>query len=175
VFETEDYSHILPSMTLNFEIAPDMKLRFGAARTLSRARMDYLSASSNAGVSDVADIETGSIFSGEGGNPRLRPYIANGFDLSYEWYWWRRIFRNRRLLRIAGRFREPECIGGPRLQLPATDPVAAAARFCRCDYLSRTGERAGQPGRRLHPRDRPFSRLRSRISVEPSAPAPRIT
>ncbi|MDP4575893.1 TonB-dependent receptor [Qipengyuania sp. G39] len=86
VFETEDYSHILPSMTLNFEIAPDMKLRFGAARTLSRARMDYLSASSNAGVSDVVDIETGSIFSGGGGNPRLRPYIANGFDLSYEWY-----------------------------------------------------------------------------------------
>lgn len=31
VFETEDYSHILPSMTLNFEIAPDMKLRFAPA------------------------------------------------------------------------------------------------------------------------------------------------
>ncbi|WP_435202038.1 TonB-dependent receptor [Qipengyuania sp. 902] len=82
----ESYSHVLPSMTLNFEIAPDMKLRFGAARTLARARMDYLSASSNAGVSDVIDTVTGSIFGGGGGNPRLRPYIANGLDLSYEWY-----------------------------------------------------------------------------------------
>ena len=86
VTDGDEYSHLLPSMTLNFEIADDMKLRFGAARTLARARMDFLNASTNAGVSDVFDFETLSIFSGSGGNPQLRPYVADGVDLSYEWY-----------------------------------------------------------------------------------------
>ena len=86
VTEGDAYSHLLPSMTLNFDIASDMKLRFGAARTLSRARMDYLSASSNAGVGNSINTNYPSIFSGSGGNPRLRPYIADGIDVSYEWY-----------------------------------------------------------------------------------------
>ncbi|MBO6766849.1 MAG: TonB-dependent receptor [Erythrobacter sp.] len=85
----DEYAHVLPSMTLNLELNADMKLRFGAARTLARPRMDQLNASFNAGVSDVIDVATGSIFGGGGGNPELRPYVANGFDVSYEWYFGR--------------------------------------------------------------------------------------
>ncbi|MBX7495278.1 TonB-dependent receptor [Qipengyuania sp. 6B39] len=86
VTDGDSYSHFLPSMTLNFEVAPDMKLRFGAARTLARPRMDQLNASYSAGVSNQIDVVTGSIFSGGGGNPKLRPYVAEGVDVSYEWY-----------------------------------------------------------------------------------------
>ena len=85
----DEYAHVLPSMTLNLELNPDMKIRFGAARTLARPRMDQLNASYNAGVSDTINVDTGSIFGGGGGNPELRPYVANGFDVSYEWYFGR--------------------------------------------------------------------------------------
>ncbi|MEO1968776.1 MAG: TonB-dependent receptor [Sphingomonadaceae bacterium] len=81
------YADFLPSLALNFNLTHNMKLRFGAARTLARARMDYLNASYNASISNTVPA-TGykSIFSGSGGNPMLRPYRADGLDLSYEWY-----------------------------------------------------------------------------------------
>ena len=81
------YGDFLPSATFNLEVADNMKLRFGAARTLTRARMDQLNASQNANIANQPPA-TGfnSIFSGGGGNPRLRPYRAWGVDLSYEWY-----------------------------------------------------------------------------------------
>ncbi len=82
----DNYAHVLPSMSLNFELSPDMKLRFGAARTLARPRMDQLNASSNASIANQPQAPLGSIFSGGGGNPQLRPYVANGVDVSYEWY-----------------------------------------------------------------------------------------
>lgn len=83
---SDKYSHFLPSMNLSFEIASDMKLRLGAARTLARPRMDQLNASSNAKISATPQGPLNSIFSGEGGNPNLRPYVAKGVDASYEWY-----------------------------------------------------------------------------------------
>lgn len=81
------YADFLPSASLNFSLSDSMKLRFGAARTLARPRMDQLNASQNAGIANQPP--TGgfnSIFSGGGGNPKLRPYRANGVDVSYEWY-----------------------------------------------------------------------------------------
>ncbi|MFZ1744064.1 MAG: TonB-dependent receptor [Pontixanthobacter sp.] len=82
----DKYAHLLPSMNLSFEVSPDMKLRLGAARTLARPRMDQLNASSNASVSALPQGPLNSIFSGGGGNPKLRPYVAEGVDVSYEWY-----------------------------------------------------------------------------------------
>lgn len=81
------YADFLPSATFNFSIADNMKIRLGAARTLTRARMDQLNASQNAGIANQPPaLGYNSIFSGGGGNPRLRPYRAWGADLSYEWY-----------------------------------------------------------------------------------------
>lgn len=82
----DEYLNVLPSATLNFDLSEDMVLRLGAARTLARPRMDQLNASSNASISNQPQEPLGSIFSGGGGNPQLRPYIADGVDLSYEWY-----------------------------------------------------------------------------------------
>ena len=84
--EGDRYAHVLPSLNLSFEVAPDMKLRLGAARTLACPRMDQLNASSNASVSALPQGPLNSIFSGGGGNPQLRPYVAEGVDVSYEWY-----------------------------------------------------------------------------------------
>lgn len=100
VTDGDEYAHFLPSMTLNFDIADNMKLRFGAARTLARPRMDQLNASYNAGIANQINPITGSIFSGGGGNPRLRPYVADGIDLSYEWY-----FGGEGYLAIAGYYK----------------------------------------------------------------------
>jgi iron complex outermembrane recepter protein len=82
----DNYAHVLPSMNLTFAIADDMKLRLSAARTLARPRMDQLNASSNASISTQPQGALGSIFSAGGGNPQLRPYVADGVDASYEWY-----------------------------------------------------------------------------------------
>jgi iron complex outermembrane receptor protein len=87
VTDGDRYGDFLPSATFNLALADNMKLRLGAARTLTRARMDQLNASQNAGIANQPPaLGYNSIFSGGGGNPRLRPYRAWGVDLSYEWY-----------------------------------------------------------------------------------------
>ena len=87
VTEGARYADFLPSATFNLGLRDDMTLRLGAARTLTRARMDQLNASQNAGIANTPPASGfNSIFSGGGGNPRLRPYRAWSADLSYEWY-----------------------------------------------------------------------------------------
>ncbi|QZH73781.1 MAG: TonB-dependent receptor [Erythrobacter sp.] len=86
VTDGDEYLHVLPSATLSFEVAPDTLVRLGAARTLARPRMDQLNASSNASIANQPQQPLGSIFSGGGGNPQLRPYVADSVDLSMEHY-----------------------------------------------------------------------------------------
>ncbi len=86
VSDGDEYAHVLPSVSLNFDLSDQLKLRLGAARTLARPRMDQLNASSNASISAQPQGVLGSIFSGNGGNPRLRPYQADGVDASLEYY-----------------------------------------------------------------------------------------
>ncbi|TIX51726.1 TonB-dependent receptor [Alteraurantiacibacter aquimixticola] len=86
VFQSDEYLDVLPSATLSFEVGPDTMLRLGAARTLARPRMDQLNASYSASVANQPQGALDSIFSGSGGNPQLRPYIADSVDLSVEHY-----------------------------------------------------------------------------------------
>lgn len=81
-----EYANVLPSASLNFALTDNMKLRLGAARTLARPRMDQLNASQNASISALPQGPLRSLFSGGGGNPRLRPYLSEGIDASWEWY-----------------------------------------------------------------------------------------
>ena len=80
---------ILPSLNLTFDIGDENYLRFAAARTLARPRMDQMRASQewgfDASKADSTDINN-SPWSASGGNPELDPWIADGFDLSYEKY-----------------------------------------------------------------------------------------
>lgn len=86
VTDGDKYNYLLPSATFTFDLTDQMKLRLGAARTLARPRMDQLNASSNASIANQPQGALNSIFSGGGGNPRLRPYLADGVDVSYEYY-----------------------------------------------------------------------------------------
>ena len=91
-----EYLEILPSSNFILEVGDDMFARFAVARTLARPRMDDMRASRNfnfnAGNNNAqAQPDQNSPWSGGGGNPELRPYIADVVDLSFEKY-----FANRR-------------------------------------------------------------------------------
>ena len=82
---SHDYNHFLPSINLSFAIDEDQTIRFGAAKTISRARLDEMNASVNASYNQQPD-ENGNYWNVSGGNPLLEPKEATGLDLSYENY-----------------------------------------------------------------------------------------
>ncbi len=95
VTDGDTYTDFLPSLNLVYEVGESTFLKLGASRTLARARMDQLNASLSLGVNTLNIGSTASgnvegqdffVFSAGGGNPRLRPYIANQVDLSLEHY-----------------------------------------------------------------------------------------
>ncbi|HEY8570151.1 TonB-dependent receptor domain-containing protein, partial [Microbulbifer sp.] len=80
-----DYGHVLPSLNLALAIDEQQTLRFGAAKTISRARMDEMNSSVSFEFMSTADAN-GNNFKISGGNPYLEPKEAIGLDLSYENY-----------------------------------------------------------------------------------------
>jgi iron complex outermembrane receptor protein len=82
---SHDYSHVLPSINLSFAIDEEQTLRFGAAKTISRALLNDMNASINASYGQQPD-DNGNFWSISGGNPKLEPKEATGFDISYENY-----------------------------------------------------------------------------------------
>lgn len=80
-----DYSHLLPSINLSLAIDETQTVRFGAAKTISRARLDEMHASINASYNQRPD-DNGNYWSVSGANPKLEPKEAVGIDLSYENY-----------------------------------------------------------------------------------------
>jgi iron complex outermembrane recepter protein len=75
------YNDLLPSLNLAFSYPHDQVLRIAMARQLARPRMDDLRANNNFGIDNVKQQ-----WSGGGGNPELRPWKANAYDVSYEKY-----------------------------------------------------------------------------------------
>lgn len=85
----DSYLEMLPSMNLSFEVADNSFLRLGIARTLARPRMDDMRASFAISYNPANMNSTNpnqSYWGGNGGNPYLRPWIADSFDLSFEHY-----------------------------------------------------------------------------------------
>ena len=76
-----DYGDVLPSLNLIFSLTDEQTVRFGAAKQVSRPRMDQMRANNGFGI-DTTRRE----WSGGGGNPELEPWRATSFDLSYEYY-----------------------------------------------------------------------------------------
>lgn len=89
----DDYTYVLPSMNLTFEARDDLYVRVGLAREMARPRLDQMRASINidydAGKATSTDVNN-SPWGGSGGNPNLRPWIANAVDISVEKYFGRR-------------------------------------------------------------------------------------
>lgn len=88
----ESYSDILPTLNLTFEVAENQFIRTGLSKVVSRPRMDDMRPNARATFAyndnqiDSADPSNGP-WSGSSGNPKLKAYAANQFDLSYENYY----------------------------------------------------------------------------------------
>lgn len=84
------YVDVLPNVNLIFELREDLFLRGAYARTQSRPRMDEMRASGGYGFNPTLNIPGATIenspWSGGGGNPELKPWTANVFDISIEKY-----------------------------------------------------------------------------------------
>lgn len=94
------FNDFLPSLNLAFNFSglmDDFWMRVGIARTLSRPRMEDLKAGISAGVSETPPYE----WSGSGGNPKLKPWKADSYDLSFEKY-----FDRKSYVAIAGFYKD---------------------------------------------------------------------
>ena len=82
------YTELLPSLNLKLELPNENFIRFALGRQMARPRMDEMKASADFSITRVSDTSGGSHleYSGSGGNPELRPWLANAFDLGYEKY-----------------------------------------------------------------------------------------
>jgi iron complex outermembrane receptor protein len=81
------YNNVLPSLNLNFDFGNDQYVRTGVAKTMARARMDDMRAGNSVSIDPNS-----RAWSGSGGNPDLKPWLANSFDLSYEKYFGKRSY-----------------------------------------------------------------------------------
>ncbi|MBD8897512.1 TonB-dependent receptor [Rhodanobacter sp. DHG33] len=82
------YNNVLPSLNLKLQLSDSQYLRFGLAKTMTRGRIDDEKISSSVSVAKVTDgPQAGQVvWSGSGGNPLLKPYVAVGTDISWEKY-----------------------------------------------------------------------------------------
>jgi iron complex outermembrane receptor protein len=71
------YTDFLPSANVSFDLNPQLVLRFAAARTM--ARPDYTD------IVPRVSLNPGSL-SGSGGDPSVKPFRADQYDVSVEWY-----------------------------------------------------------------------------------------
>ncbi|RUL74457.1 TonB-dependent receptor [Dyella choica] len=82
------YHNVLPSLNLVAQLSEGQFLRFGFAKTMARGRIDDEKVASSASVALVTNGPGAGqvLWSGSGGNPQLKPYVAVGTDLSWEKY-----------------------------------------------------------------------------------------
>lgn len=87
----DDYTDLLPSFNLSLEILENQYVRIASSKTISRPRMDDMRPNNQASFSfDETRITSTdpqrSAWSGSSGNPLLKNYESNQFDIAYENY-----------------------------------------------------------------------------------------
>lgn len=88
-----DYGEVLPSLNLSFEPADDLFVRVGLGRVLSRPNMQdmRITRQINFNPDRIDSLDPyNSPYTGDGGNPLLRPTISRNADISVEKYFGRR-------------------------------------------------------------------------------------
>ncbi|MDQ3268760.1 MAG: TonB-dependent receptor [Pseudomonadota bacterium] len=84
-----NYTDYLPSLNLKAEFPSDLFVRFGAGRQVARPRMDQMRAAESVSFDPNragGNGFTNGLWSRNGGNPELEPWLADAFDLSVEKY-----------------------------------------------------------------------------------------
>ncbi len=106
------YTYVLPSMALSLELMDNTYVKLGASQSMVRARLDQLRINQEFSI-DLArlgsQIPGQSVFSSNGGNIALRPYLATNVDLSVEKY-----FANSGYISVAGYFKKLSNFVDPR-------------------------------------------------------------
>jgi len=89
----DDYTDILPSLNMIYDLGGGHRLRFALSKTMARPRMDDMRANVTPGFNSLVCSSqpcgpgtTVNPWSASGGNPHLRPWEAKAADLAYEWY-----------------------------------------------------------------------------------------
>ncbi len=87
-----DYTDVLPSLNLSFEVADRQYVRTSVSKVMSRPRMDDMRPNSQVTFTFndnniLDDDPLNSAWSSSSGNTELKPLEANQFDLSYENYY----------------------------------------------------------------------------------------
>ncbi|MGY2734494.1 iron complex outermembrane receptor protein [Sphingomonas sp. UYP23] len=82
VTSKSNYSYLLPTLDARLEVTDRLQLRFDASRTLTRPALNLLSPVLNVGSGQRVNALTAS-----GGNPNLKPYLSDNFDIAAEWYY----------------------------------------------------------------------------------------
>ncbi len=91
VSDQAKYIKLLPSLNMNFQATENQVVRFAAAKTQSRARMDDMKPNNTIGFDfdmahRISTDPTFSAWSASAGNTHLKPAETIQFDLSYEYY-----------------------------------------------------------------------------------------
>jgi iron complex outermembrane receptor protein len=76
------YSYLLPSLSMRLGVTDSVNLRFAASRTLTRPPIGFLTP-----VLNVGSLPRVGALTANGGNPNLKPYLSDNFDLGGEWYY----------------------------------------------------------------------------------------
>ncbi|NHN35899.1 TonB-dependent receptor [Pseudomaricurvus alcaniphilus] len=77
-----EYSNLLPSFNIKMDIEEDMVLRFAMYDSITRPTMSQLSPATN-----IPNTVRTQDLTASGGNPALRPFKSENWDVSYEWYY----------------------------------------------------------------------------------------
>jgi TonB-dependent receptor len=80
IVEGGSYSNLLPNVNLKLELSEDMLLRFAVYDSLTRPTMSELSPATTFNEPRRQNLTA------QGGNPSLKPFRSENWDISYEWY-----------------------------------------------------------------------------------------
>lgn len=78
------YTHYLPNANLAFSLPAEQVLRVGLGRQMARPRVDQMRANNNTNLEFAGEFI--GLWRRDGGNPELKPWIANAADVSWEKY-----------------------------------------------------------------------------------------
>ncbi|MDU0355219.1 TonB-dependent receptor [Paraglaciecola aquimarina] len=76
-----DYANLLPSLNVKLALTDDMVLRFASYDSLTRPTMSQMSPATTFNEPRRQNLTA------QGGNPDLKPFTSENWDISYEWYY----------------------------------------------------------------------------------------
>ncbi|MEH6595769.1 MAG: TonB-dependent receptor [Colwellia polaris] len=79
--ESGSYSNLLPSVNVKLGLQDDMVLRFAVYDSLTRPTLSQLSPATTYNEPRRQNLTA------QGGNPNLKPFTSENWDISYEWYY----------------------------------------------------------------------------------------